>query len=107
MSPEEARHILAEADLIRTAAEVQSAIDTLAAQITTIFGDQSLPSLGYMNDLLYTAAAIAPASFNDITFGNNITSYYYDNDGQYSSGGWPARCPPTIFTWCWRSQSGR
>jgi len=62
---------------------------SLAAQITTIFGDQSLPSLGYMNDLLYTAAAIAPASFNDITFGNNITSYYYDNDGQYSSGGWP------------------
>ena len=39
---------------------------SLAAQITTIFGDQGLPSLGYMNDLLYTAAAIAPASFNDM-----------------------------------------
>jgi hypothetical protein len=42
-----------------------------------------------MNDLLYTAAAIAPASFNDITFGNNITSFYYNPDGAYSSGGSP------------------
>jgi hypothetical protein len=50
----------------------------LIAQIDTVFHDQDLPSLGYMNDLLYIAAAIAPASFNDITFGNNISSYYRD-----------------------------
>jgi hypothetical protein len=31
-----------------------------------------------MNDLLYIAAAIAPASFNDITFGNNVSSHYKD-----------------------------
>jgi hypothetical protein len=48
----------------------------LIAQIDTIFHDQGLPNLGYMNDLLYIAAAIAPASFNDITFGNNVSSFY-------------------------------
>ena len=37
--------------------------------------DQGLPSLGYMNDLLYIASAIAPASFNDVTMGNNISSF--------------------------------
>lgn len=62
---------------------------SLTAQITTIFGDQGLPVLGYMNDLLYTAAAIAPASFNDITFGNNVTSFYQNTDGQYWSNGEP------------------
>jgi Domain of unknown function (DUF4114) len=50
----------------------------LIAQIDTIFDDQGLPNLGYMNDLLYIAAAIAPASFNDITFGNNVSSFYND-----------------------------
>lgn len=29
-----------------------------------------------MTDLLYRAAAIAPASFNDVTIGNNASSYY-------------------------------
>lgn len=48
----------------------------LIAQIDTIFHDQGLPNLGYATDLLYMAAAIAPASFNDITFGNNISSYH-------------------------------
>jgi hypothetical protein len=48
---------------------------TLVSQIDTVFHDQGLPNLGFMNDLLYTAAAIAPASFNDITFGNNVTSF--------------------------------
>jgi hypothetical protein len=47
----------------------------LMAQIDAIFLDQDLPQLGYMNDLLYAAAAIAPASFNDITVGNNVTSF--------------------------------
>jgi len=51
---------------------------SLIAQIDTIFKDQGLPNLGYMNDLLYTASAIAPASFNDIRYGNNKTSFYFD-----------------------------
>ena len=51
---------------------------SLIAQIDTIFKDQGLPNLGYMNDLLYTASAIAPASFNDIRYGHNRTSFYFD-----------------------------
>jgi hypothetical protein len=53
---------------------------SLAAQIDTIFIDQGLPPLGFMNDLLYTAAAIQPASFNDITEGSNTSSFYYGGD---------------------------
>lgn len=49
----------------------------LASQINTIFNDQGLPNLGYMNDLLYIAAAIAPASFNDITIGNSVSSFVF------------------------------
>lgn len=49
---------------------------SLTAQFDAIFVDQNLPNLGFYNDLLYTAAAIAPASFNDITLGDNSTSYY-------------------------------
>lgn len=52
----------------------------LMAQIDTIFADQGLPNLGYANDLLYIAAAVAPASFNDIVYGNNVSSYYPDSD---------------------------
>lgn len=48
----------------------------LTAQIDTIFRDQRLPHLGYYNDLLYNAAAIAPASFNDITMGDNNNTFY-------------------------------
>jgi hypothetical protein len=58
---------------------------SLMAQIDTVFHDQGLPNLGYANDLLYTAAAISPGSFNDIVFGNNVGSYLYggpiDSDG--------------------------
>jgi hypothetical protein len=59
---------------------------TLVSQFNFIFADQGLPQLGYMNDLLYIASAIAPASFNDITLGNNISSFVagqgtYQNDG--------------------------
>src|SRR5262249_54954825 len=43
--------------------------------IDTIFHDQGLPNLGFMNDLLYQADAVAPGSFNDIVFGNNITAF--------------------------------
>ncbi len=49
---------------------------SLIAQIDTIFADQKLPQLGYFNDLLYIADAIAPGSFSDITIGNNISTYY-------------------------------
>ncbi|WP_332116382.1 DUF4114 domain-containing protein [Azorhizobium caulinodans] len=48
----------------------------LTAQIDTIFKDQGLPQLGYFNDLLYQAAAIAPGSFSDVTIGNNTSTYY-------------------------------
>ena len=59
----------------------------LTVQLDTIFHDQGLPNLGYMNDLLYIAAVIAPASFNDVTLGNNTSSFvlggpYYSN-GQH------------------------
>jgi len=56
---------------------------SLAIQINAIFADQNLPNLGYMNDLLYTAAAIAPASFNDITLGNNTSSFF--EPGKYQT----------------------
>ncbi|WP_421998315.1 DUF4114 domain-containing protein [Reyranella sp.] len=53
---------------------------SLAVRINAIFADQGLPNLGYASDLLYTAAAIAPASFNDITIGNNISSFVLGGD---------------------------
>ncbi len=51
---------------------------SLTAQFNAVFADQHLPALGFYNDLLYTAAAIAPASFNDILLGNNTASYFSD-----------------------------
>jgi hypothetical protein len=56
---------------------------SLMAQVDTIFADQGLPHLGFANDLLYIAGAIAPGSFNDITFGNNVTSFI---NGAYAGG---------------------
>ena len=47
----------------------------LTAQLNAVFHDQNLPQLGYMNDLLYMASAIAPAVFNDITMGTNASSF--------------------------------
>ena len=47
----------------------------LITQINYVFNDQGLPNLGYMTDLLYLAAVIAPGSFNDISMGNNTSSY--------------------------------
>jgi hypothetical protein len=58
---------------------------SLGLQFNAIFKDQGLPNLGYANDLYYTAAAIAPASFNDITVGNNISSFVLGGD--YHSDG--------------------
>jgi hypothetical protein len=52
---------------------------SLVGQIDSVFADQGLPNLGFMNDLLYIAAAIAPPAFNDITFGNNTSSYLFDD----------------------------
>ena len=59
----------------------------LTVQLNAIFHDQGLPQLGFMNDLLYIASAIAPASFNDVSVGNNYSSFYYDADGPYKSDG--------------------
>ena len=53
---------------------------SLISQYNAIFADQGLPSLGYMNDLLYNAAAVAPASFNDVSVGNNTSSFYYSSN---------------------------
>lgn len=47
----------------------------LWAQMNAVFHDQGLPNLGYSNDLLYIAAVVAPAAFNDITIGSNTASY--------------------------------
>ena len=58
---------------------------SLAVQFNAVFHDQGLPNLGYMNDLLYIAAAIAPASFNDVTLGNNTSSFVYG--GAFTSDG--------------------
>ncbi len=48
---------------------------SLITQINYVFNDQGLPNLGYMTDLLYLASVIAPGSFNDVTLGNNISSF--------------------------------
>lgn len=49
---------------------------SLTAQFNAVFSDQGLPDLGFYNDLLYTAAAITPAAFNDTRLGSNTTSFY-------------------------------
>lgn len=56
---------------------------SLILQINAILRDQGIPyNLGYINDLLYNAAIIAPASFNDVTMGDNNSSYL---DGPHDS----------------------
>lgn len=50
------------------------------AQLNAVFKYQGLPQLGYMTDLLYIASAIAAASFNDITVGNNTSSFVLGGD---------------------------
>ena len=58
---------------------------SLTAQMDAIFKDMGLPNLGYYNDMLYQAAAILPGAFNDVTLGNNISSYYIaDKDTPYA-----------------------
>lgn len=55
----------------------------LFQQVETIFAAQDLPSLGYATDLLYRAAAITPAAFHDVRFGDNRSSFAFDDDGRY------------------------
>lgn len=55
----------------------------LFQQIETIFAAQDLPSLGYATDLLYQAAAITPAAFRDVRFGDNRSTFAYDENGRY------------------------
>ncbi len=79
----------------------------LVAQFDAVFRDQGLPHLGYMNDLLYTAAAIAPASFNDITLGNNTSSFLYG--GHYltpSASGSTATVNVTPTGWGYEAGTG-
>jgi hypothetical protein len=71
---------------------------SLAVQINAVFEDQGLPALGYMNDLLYTAAVIDPASFNDVTIGNNTSSFTYGGPYQtLGPDGSPIDVTPTGF----------
>jgi len=67
----------------------------LVSQFNAIFHDQGLPRLGYMNDLLYIAAAIAPASFNDVTLGNNVSSFALG--GAFSDADTGTAITPTGF----------
>jgi hypothetical protein len=58
---------------------------SLAVQFNAIFADQGLPTLGYMNDLLYIAQVIAPGAFNDLTMGSDNSSFR--PGGEYIVGG--------------------
>ncbi|MDE1567695.1 DUF4114 domain-containing protein [Aquabacter sp. P-9] len=68
---------------------------SLTLQINTIFADQNLPQLGYMNDLLYIAAVVAPGAFNDVTMGNNTSSYV--SGGAYTMAGVDGTVTPTGY----------
>lgn len=48
---------------------------SLLTQINYIFADQGLPNLGYATDLMYIADVVLPGAFNDITMGNNASSF--------------------------------
>ncbi|MBN8749897.1 MAG: hypothetical protein J0I65_20615 [Variovorax sp.] len=69
----------------------------LVAQFDAIFRDQGLSDLGYMNDLLYIAAAIAPGSFGDITIGNNTSSFALDGTYTTPQGNILAFVTPTGY----------
>ena len=58
---------------------------TLAAQINTIFHDQGLPQLGYMNDLLQIASAVDAAAF-DSGAGSDGTPFTTGGFGQSGFG---------------------
>jgi hypothetical protein len=72
--------LVAEDDMVGTHGDGGTSAATpfwasLITQINYVFNDQGLPNLGYMNDLLYLASAITPGAFNDVTLGNNTSSY--------------------------------
>ncbi|MEP9380671.1 DUF4114 domain-containing protein [Aquabacter sp. CN5-332] len=48
---------------------------SLTAHLNADFAEIGLPRLGYANDLFYIAAVVAPASFNDITVGSNMSTF--------------------------------
>jgi hypothetical protein len=87
-------------DLTSTTGEVGTSAASplwasLIVQIDTVFQDQLLPNLGYMNDLLYIAAKVAPASFNDVQLGNNTSSFFLP--GAYQTGKDQTDISPTGF----------
>ncbi len=67
----------------------------LYAQLNAIFNDQHLPNLGYSNDLLYIAAVVAPAAFNDITYGSDTSSFAAG--GSITTPGYSTGITPTGF----------
>ena len=69
----------------------------LTAQFNAIFKDQGLPQLGFMNDLLYNASAIKIASFNDITIGNNTSSFVMGGDYIANPNSQPVPITPTGY----------
>lgn len=74
------RYIVPEADLTGTQTNGGTSAATplwasLTAKVQAVFADQGLPTTGYFNDLLYTAAAIDPGSFDDVQFGSNTSSF--------------------------------
>ncbi|KAK6023121.1 hypothetical protein OSTOST_11155 [Ostertagia ostertagi] len=69
---------------------------SLAIQINTVFEDQNLPDLGYMTDLLYIAAAIAPASFNDVSIGNDNSSFVWGGSTYTTAYKPPSGDPPIL-----------
>ncbi|MEW6257082.1 MAG: DUF4114 domain-containing protein [Pseudomonadota bacterium] len=69
---------------------------SLGLQINAILADQGMPySLGYMTDLLYNAAVIAPAAFNDVQVGSNTSTFIYGGtiETPDGDGGWVSITP--------------
>lgn len=69
---------------------------SLGLQINAILADQGMPySLGYMTDLLYNAAVIAPAAFNDVQVGSNTSTFIYGGATEMpdGNGGWVSITP--------------
>lgn len=54
-----------------------------------------MPPLGFYNDLLYKAAAVAPGAFNDIQVGINNTTYIKSHKGSYYSNSTKGSITPT------------
>ncbi|MEP9377961.1 DUF4114 domain-containing protein [Aquabacter sp. CN5-332] len=70
---------------------------SLTAHLNAELSAIGLPRLGYANDLLYMAAVATPAAFNDITLGNNISSFAEGGSIVSQSYGSPLPITPTGF----------